>query len=182
MNLLLWQTVAFLLQAPGSAVNVKGPDGMALIGILILVILPVVLYFFLNWFRNRGKKKSSSANFLGRKPLHLTLEKNKLYYPDTLKLTVSNRSRHDIDLDRPLLSFSHLWLKRKFRLKGTQNYHFYPLLLEAGKTHELTIDLHHFYRHDPHLKRFPRITVSVNAVNSKRSVSQSLMIRKTLFM
>ena len=181
MNDLLWVPVLISLNMASSGVDVKGPDGYALIGVLVLLLIPVVLYFFSNWLRSKGKKKTGTSSFFKKKKLTLTLEKNKLYYPDYLKLTVFNNGRTDIDLDRPLLTFSHIWLKRKFRLKGSRDYHFYPLLLEPGKSHELTIDLHHFYRHDHSLKKFPRITVSVNEVDHKNAVSQSIMIRKTMF-
>ncbi len=163
-----------------SAVNVKGPDGYAVGVVLLLLIMPVAIYFFANWLRNRGKTSSGKQKTVKRKKYTISLEKNKLYYPDYLILKVTNSGNCDVDLDRPLLCFSNFWRKRNFRLKGTNHYHFYPLLLEPGKTHDLTVDLGPFYRHDKRLKHFPRITLSVNEVNSTRVVSQSVMLRKTL--
>lgn len=163
-----------------SAVNVKGPDGYALVTLLAALALPAGLYFFINWLKNRGKTPSGRPKQVHRKKYTVSLEKNKLYYPDYLILRVTNSGNCDVDLDRPLVTFSNIWLKRNFRLKGTDRYHFYPLLLEQGKTHELSIDLAPFYRHDKRLKGFPRVTVSVNEVGSTRAVSQSVMLRKTL--
>ncbi len=178
---IIWLTILATPVQPDSAVTVKGPDGYALIGILIVIALPVLIYFLVNWLRNKGTRKTKASSRFGKGQYSVTLEKNKIYFPDFLKLTVKNTGKTDVDLDRPLLVFSNFWLKRKFRLKGTNGYHFYPLLLEPGKIHELTIDLGHFYRHDSHLKRFSRVTVTISEVSGKHTVSQSVKLRKTLF-
>ena len=169
------------LPLTASAVNVKGHDGYALVAVFFIIATPVLIYFFANWIRKRGTRETAGTYRLHKSKYSVTLEKNKIYHPDFLKLTVSNNGNSDLDLDMPLLTFTHLFLKRKFRLKGFRNYQFYPLLLEPGKKHELTIDLAPFYQHDPSLKRFPRVTVSVSEVSSNRSVSQSVSLRKTFF-
>ncbi len=180
MKLFFRMTLLLLVPLTASAVNVKGPDGYAVAGILLTLAIPTGIYFFVNWLRNRGKTPTGKQKRYNRKKYTVVLEKNRLYYPDYLILKVTNSGNADLDLDRPLLTFSNIWLKRNFRLKGTNSYHFYPLLLEPGKTHELTIDLTPFYRHDKRLKGFPRVTVTVNEVGSTRGVSQSVMLRKTL--
>ncbi|HOY50388.1 MAG TPA: hypothetical protein PLX49_01415, partial [Prolixibacteraceae bacterium] len=105
-----------------SAVNVKGPDGYALVTLLAALALPAGLYFFINWLKNRGKTPSGRPKQVQRKKYTVSLEKNKLYYPDYLILRVTNSGNCDVDLDRPLVTFSNIWLKRNFRLKGTDRY------------------------------------------------------------
>lgn len=169
---------------PAFAVNVKGPDTYAIFGILLVPVISVALVYLI--FRNkRGKNQGSTrkkgSTFFRRRGMTLSLRKNRLYYPDYLIMTVINTRTSDLDIDNPLLIFSNFWIKRKFRLKGTGDHVFYPLLLEAGKKHDLTIDLNHFYRHDKRLKRYPKVTICIRDVSGRFSVSKSTMLRKTLF-
>ncbi len=170
--------VGYLLQVTG--VNVKGPDGYAFLGILITLLLPLVIYLIVRLIGKRSRK-TGNRFFLRKHTLALTLDKNKLYHPESLRMAVRNTGNTDVDIDRPMLVFSWYLLQRKFKLKGTEGYHFYPLLLEPGKVHELSIDLGHFYRYDPHLKKFPKITIAVNSIDGSCSVKKSVRIRKTLF-
>jgi hypothetical protein len=163
------------------AVGVKGPDGLALlIAIGILLLFPAI-YFLYRYFRQGNNKSGASKPLWTRKRLVIELQKDRKYYPDFIKMTVRNTGKSVVDLDQPLLIFRNFWTKRKFKLKGTNRYSFYPLLLEPGKLHHLTIDLNHFYRHDKRLKKYPRITVVVSDVNGKKFAPQSIMLRKTLF-
>lgn len=173
----------WLLDVTATTTKVKGPDGyIFLIGMAVLIALPILYFAYRSAF---GKKRPASSHtkprFWARKKVTVVLEKDRMYYPDTLSLIVKNTGKTDVDLDRPLLIFRNFWTKRKFRLKGTARYSFYPLLLEPGKTHELAIDLNHFYRHDKRLKRYPRITLVVSDVNGKKFPPKSVMLRKTLF-
>jgi len=166
------------------AVNVKGPDTIAILGILLIVVISAALFYLL-FLKKRNSNQESTrkrgSSFFHRRGMTLSLEKNRLYYPDYLTMTVTNTRSSDLDIDNPLLIFSNFWIKRKFRLKGTGNHVFYPLLLEAGKKHDLTIDLNHFYRHDKRLKRYPKVTICIRDVSGRFSVSKSMMLRKTLF-
>lgn len=171
----------FIISDISPAVEVKGPDGMALlITIGILLVFPVI-YFLYRYFRKSKYKTSNSKPFWSRKRVVIELQKDRKYYPDFIKMTVRNTGKSVVDLDQPLLIFRNFWTKRKFKLKGSNRYSFYPLLLEPGKIHDLTIDLNHFYRHDKRLKKYPRITLEVSDVNGKRFSPQSIMLRKTLF-
>ncbi len=164
-----------------ATVEVKGPDGIIfLIVISILFVLPVI-YFLFRFLRRNRKQTINSAPLFGRKKISISLEKDRKYYPDFIKITIKNTGKKDVDLDHPMLIFRNFWTKRKFKLKGTNRYSFYPLLLEPGKTHDLTIDLNHFYRHDKRLKRYPQVTVLVSDVSGKKFSPRSIMLRKTLF-
>lgn len=162
------------------AQNEIGPEGEKLLWVFIILLVFPVVYLLVSRRKNKHKTKTARPLF-NRENVRISLEKDALYYPDYLKLTVKNTGNTDIDLDRPLLVFDNFWLKRKFRLKGMENRNFYPLYLEKGKTHSLNIDLARFYRHDKSLKRFPKVKLLVTNVKGKKLGSRSVFLRKTLF-
>ena len=138
-----------------SAQTVVGPDGHKLVWILIFVLATIIMMVVI---RKKGDKKRP---LFAREKIKIELEKDRLYYPDTLILNVKNAGNIDIDLDRPLMVFDNFWLKRKFRLKGTDNRIFYPLFMVKGYNHTLNIDLNHFYSYDKKLKRYPKVKITI---------------------
>lgn len=161
------------------AQNEIGPEGGKLIWVIFAVLLVLISFLI---FRKKGDENKKVKNTLfHRNRVSIELEKDSLYYPDSLKLTVKNSGNSDIDLDKPLLILDNFWLKRKFKLKGVGNRTFYPLYLEKGKSHSLQIDLTRFYSHDKSLKKFPKAKVSIFNVKGKRLGSKSVFLRKTLF-
>lgn len=161
------------------AQNEIGPEGKNLIWLLLILI--GIGISFLIFSRKKGKNSSLKNSLFQRKKVTIKLEKDRLYYPDYLKLTVKNSGNTDIDLDRPLMVFDNFWLKRKFRLNGMENRLFYPLFLEKGKVHTLDIDLYRFYGHDKSLKKFPKLKITVSDVKGKRLGGKTIYLRKTLF-
>jgi hypothetical protein len=155
-----------------------GPEGDKLAWLLILLI-PLAVYFIIPRFRI--KKTGKNKPFLKITREKVTLEKDRLYFPDYLKLTLKNKGNTDVDIDRPLLIFDNFWMKRKFRLKGTNYNRFYPLYLVAGKIHTLQIDLNGFYNHDKKLIKYSRAKIIIFNVKGKRLGSQTVFLRKTLF-
>jgi hypothetical protein len=171
----------FTLLSVLSATTVKGPDGFAFfIFLLILISLPI-LFLIYKFIRRKNALTSKSWHSGWRKKIEIEVKKDRKYYPDIIQVSVKNTGKSDVDLIQPLLIFRNFWSKRKFRVKGTNRYSFYPLLLEPGSKHELKIDLNHFYRHDKRLKRYPRITVVLSDINGKTFAPKSIMLRKTLF-
>ncbi len=157
------------------AQNEIGPDGDKLIWFLVILFLVIVMYLI--YVNLTGKKRTP---LFVREKVKIELKKDRLYYPDNVKLEVINTGNTDIDLDRPMLVFDSFWLKRKFRLKGTDGRTFYPLYLEKGKTHQLNIDLNHFYSYDKKLKRYPKVKISIFNVKGKQLGKSAVYIRKTL--
>ena len=161
------------------AQNEIGPEGGKLIWV-ILAILFVLVSFFI--FRKKEPKiQKVKKPLFQRNRVSIEIEKDSLYYPNSLKLTVKNSGNYDIDMDKPLLILDNFWLKRKFKLKGVENRTFYPLYLEKGKKHTLQIDLTRFYSHDKTLKKFPKAKISIFDVKGRKLGSKSVFLRKTLF-
>lgn len=156
-----------------------GPEGDKLIYVG-LVVLMILLFLFLA-VRKKGGKSNEGKPLFRMKNVEVKLEKDRLYFPDRLKLTILNKGNRDIDLGEPLLIFDNFWVKRKFKLKGTGNRIFYPLYLEKGKTHVLQIELSRFYGHDKKLKGFPKAKIIAFDVKGKRLGSKVVYMRKTLF-
>lgn len=157
-----------------SAQNEVRPDGDKIVWVLLILLAVIILWVV---FRKKGNKKQP---LFVRQKIKTELEKDRLYYPDNIKLTVKNIGNVDIDLDRPLLIFDNFWLKRKFRLKGMENRTFYPLYLVKNYTHTLNIDLNHFYSYDRKLKRYPKVKVVLFNVKGRRLGSNLVYLRKTL--
>lgn len=174
--------VFFLLSAQWLfAQNEIGPEGHKLVWVFLVIIALIGGIFLATANPFRKKEKKAKTPFFQFSKVQVGLEKDALYYPDKLTLTVKNTGNADVDLDRPLLVFDNFWLKRKFRIKGMENRTFYPLYLEKGKTHTLRIDLDRFYGHDKKLKAFPKARVIVFDVKGKKLGSRSVFLRKTLF-
>jgi hypothetical protein len=161
------------------AQNEIGPEGHKLVWVFVVVVV-IAAIFILSAKPFKTKKSGAHQALFRRRNLKVELSKDRLYYPDNVKLTIHNSGTTDLDIDKPLLVFDNFWLKRKFKLKGMENHHFYPLFLEVGKTHTLNIDLNRFYQHDKSLKKFPKAKVVLLDVKGKKLGSKSVYLRKTL--
>lgn len=161
--------------------NEVAPEGYKLLWfVLILVAIPIAYYFINKLVQKPGSQKGRSVSVFRRK-LKIDLLKDRSYRPNVLTLKITNRSRKDFDLEAPVLCFRKIWSKRKFKLKGINRYEIYPLYLEAGKTHELRIDLSVFHSHDRNLKRFYWAKIRVRDTKGKKYSSPYITLRKSLF-
>ena len=161
------------------AQNEIGPDGNKLIW-LLLIVFAIVIFIYLSGRVKIPKRSRNVWSFFQVKKVKIVLNKNKLYYPEYVTLSVKNTGNTGIDLDKPKLVFDNFWLKRNFRIKGMNNRSFYPLYLDRRKTHTLDIELTQFYSHDKRLKKYPKIRVIIYDVNNQKLGSKSIFIRKTL--
>ncbi len=178
-NLIIFPTF-YILLSPAANPKEIGPAGFIFLIVVLMIAIVVSLFFVREWF---GKNKNYTRFRKVRKKtsVEVRLTKNRLYFPDFLTLIVKNTGSDDVDIERPLMIFESLLMNRKFRLKGIDSYHFYPLYLEAGKEHSLRIDLGKFYQHDRRLKRFPQVTIFISSVQGKKLGKKSIMLRKTFF-
>jgi len=160
------------------AQNEIGPEGGKLLVVLVATLLLGLVIFIL--VRAKSVLQSINTALFSGKRLRIDIEKDRKYYADNLQLVVKNKGNKDVDMDQPLLVFDNFWFKRKFKLKGTNNYHFYPLILGKGDTHTLQIELDRFYNHDKQLKKYPKIKVIIFEREGRRLGSKSVYLRKTL--
>jgi hypothetical protein len=164
---------------PVWAQNEIEPDGKKLLWFAIIISFAILFYVFvLSPFKLTRK---TGNPFSSKKKVNIELKKDRLYYPDKLELTVENTGKTAVDIEQPMLVFSSIWVKRKFRIKGTNNASFYPLYLDKGQNHTITIDLNRFYSHSKSLKRLPKARVIIFEAEGKRLGSKRVFLRKTLF-
>ncbi|KOH45285.1 hypothetical protein [Sunxiuqinia dokdonensis] len=164
-----------------AAQNEVAPEGYKLLWVVVIsVAIPVVYYFIKKILQKPGSRKGKPVS-VSRRKLKIDLLKDRTYRPNVLTLNITNNSKKDIDLEAPVLCFRKIWSKRKFKLKGINRYEIYPLYLEAGKTHELRIDLGVFFNHDRTLKRFYWAKIRVWDTKGKKYSSSYITLRKSLF-
>lgn len=167
-----------LLVLAQTPVNPEGYKLIWLAGFIALCILAVFIYRFLQ--KKQGKNTSRSVRFK-RKRLQIELTKDRLIRPKNLTLTITNTGNRYIDLEAPLLEFRKLWSKRKFKLKRVNNREIYPLYLEVGKKHVVTIELIRFFEHDRKLKSFYWGRIFLQDVDGKKFKSKHVSLRKSLY-
>ena len=174
----VWGTLVFLSFSVGAgAQDTIGPEGNKLIWLLAAVILIlIVLYLLLK----PGSLSGLKNLIFFSKRIRIDLVKDRKYYPDFIEMKIKNTGGRDVDISQPLLIFDNFWFKRKFKIKGTNNYHFYPLILGKGDTHTLDIDLNRFYKHDYRLKKYPKVKLVIAEREGKKLGSRSVFLRKTL--
>jgi hypothetical protein len=179
MKRLIFIVSLIALALPGWAQNEVGPEGHKLLWpAVILSVIVLLLLFSIGPFKLKRKLNLPSFS---KKKVSVELKKDTLYYPDELILTIKNEGEKAVDIEQPLLVFSSIWVKRKFRIKGTNNASFYPLYLDKEQSHTLSIDLNRFYKHSRSLKRLPKARVIIFEVNGRRLGSERVYLRKTLF-
>lgn len=168
------------LTQPVWAQNEIAPEGNKLLWFAVILSIAIlfILLFFIGPFKVKRKIEWPKSS---KKKVSVELKKDALYYPDELILTIKNEGKEAVDIEQPMLVFSSIWVKRKFRIKGTNNASFYPLYLDKEQSHTLTIDLNRFYSHSRSLKKLQKAKVVIFEVNGRRLGSQSVYLRKTLF-
>lgn len=155
-----------------------GPEGWKLIYVFLIILAGLALFMIP---RRRSKIKSKIKQPLFKfKRIEFIIEKDKKYYPESLKLIIRNKGNMDVDIDSPLLVFDNFWYKKKFKLKGSDGYSYYPLFLEKGKAHIHNVHLPKFYTLYKKLSGYPKIKISIYELNGKLLISRSVYLRKTL--
>lgn len=176
-NVFLVVTLLFPLFAFSQ--NEPGAEDYKLIWLLLAII---VLLIILPLLRERGKKGKIPLRMpLAGRRLKVELLPNRRYRPKVLTLVIKNTSRKDIDIDAPVILFRKLLLARKFKLKGIDRNVIYPLYLEAGKSHELSIHLDSFHDYDPTLRKFYWARIMLNDMNGRKYRTRYVTLRKSLF-
>ena len=147
-------------------------DNLHLILLLTLLLLVFGFVFLV--------KKIPYFNWFSKQKVRVEIGKSRLYYPEFIKLTITNTGNADVDFDRPKLIFDNWWMKRKFKISGVEGRNIYPLFLEKGKTHTLNIDLSPFYGYDRKLRSFPKISIEIFSLKGKYLGKHTVFLRKTL--
>jgi len=162
--------------------NETDPEKLQLLRIIAcLVIIVGLLIGWEAWkfFHNR-KNFSRFFWFLNKVKLEVTLEKDRLFRPRVLTLTISNTGKMEADLNAPVIEFRKIWSKRKFKLNGIKGQQVYPLYLNPGLTHELEIETATFHQYDRAIKSFYWARIYVTDSQGYQWKSNKVKLRKSL--
>ncbi len=154
-------------------------ETLVLIINVLIIILLVVLGYEIQQFL--GKRNPGGFTRLFRKSkLEVILDKNRLYRPTVLTMTIRNNGKHEADIEAPVLEYRKIWSKRKFKLNGINGKQIYPLFIEAGASHQLRIETATFYQYDRSVKSFYWARIYVTEVNGRKWKSNNVKLRKSL--
>lgn len=148
-----------------SALHNVGPEGYKILWGLAALLVPLIVYYLwrrVSWRRLFSASKNSES---GNGELSLSLSGEPEFRPIVLYVRMKNHSDRTIDIGAPVIVFKRWRSSRKFRIRKVNESEIYPLLLDAGQTHELTIQLEPFYRKEPILRTATRVRVEVAEVN-----------------
>lgn len=162
--------------------NETDPEKLQLIRmitILSAILLLVVCWEIWRFFR-RNANSGRSFLFPKKLTLNVSLDKDRLFNPQVLTITIRNTGKYEADLNAPVLQFRKIWTKRKFKLNGIKGQQVYPLFLQPGITHQLHIETATFHQYDRAIKKFYWARIVVSDVEGRKWKSNEVKLRKSL--
>lgn len=152
--------------------------------IRIIAFLLIVLGLFISWeawrFFHKRKNSGGVFGFLNKVKLEVSLEKDRLFRPRVLTMTIRNKGKYEADLNAPVIEFRKIWSKRKFKVNGINGQQVYPLFLYPGITHQLEIETVTFHQYDRDIKSFYWARVYVSDAEGHQWKSNKVKLRKSL--
>ncbi|HET6560117.1 MAG TPA: hypothetical protein VFG54_22505 [Prolixibacteraceae bacterium] len=151
----------------------------------IITILSLILTLFIvrevwKFSRKRQFYRGFFRQMIRRVRLDVTLEKDKVYRPRVLTMTIRNIGKRDADLNAPVIEFRKIWTKRKFKVNGANGRQIYPLFLYPGNAHQLEIETASFHQYDRSIKGFYWACIHVSDSQGRRWKSNRVKLRKSL--
>lgn len=163
------------------SLNEPGMDKGTLVRIIIvLLVLLLVLSTFEIRRALRKRKKWNLFRYFKKVMLEVSLEKDRTFRPQVLTLTISNTGKHEASIEAPVLEYSKIWSKRRFRLNGINGNQIYPMFIDPGKIHQLHIETSTFYQYDNTIKSFYWARIKVMDVEGRKWYSNEIKLRKSL--
>ncbi len=177
--------VYFLLLAPNPLLFLSefssGVDKETLILIIIALSVLLLAIFGFELFRFLRNRNSGFLSILFRKvQLKVSVEKDRIFYPKVLTMTIRNTGNQVVDISAPVLEYRKIWSKRKFKLNGVSGQQIYPLLLDPGKVHRLPIETATFLQYDSEIKSYYWVRIYVSDVEGRKWKSNDVKLRKSL--
>lgn len=148
-----------------SAFHNVGPEGYKIFWGIAALLVPLIVYYL--WKRIPWSRlfRANQSREPSNEELSLSLLGEPEFRPIVLYLRMKNHSDRTMDIEAPVIVFKRWRSSRKFRIRKVNESEIYPLLLDAGQTHELTVQLEPFYRKEPILRTATRVRVEVAEVN-----------------
>lgn len=174
---------AFLFD-PFGLISGNGTDPDKLQLLRIIAVLSVLLCFFIlrevwKFFRLPANQKRIFS-FYKKVKLEVTLEKDKVFRPQILTLTIRNHGKYDADINSPVIEFRKIWSKRKFKVNGINGHQVYPLFLYPGHVHQLQIETLTFHQYDRSIKSYYWARIFITDADGRQWKSNKVKLRKSL--
>lgn len=149
---------------------------------IILVLLLIILFLLTIELRRLflTRQPLNLSRFFSKVRLEVNLEKDRSFKPRVLILTIRNNGKRETSIEAPVLEYSKIWTKRKFRLSGIKGTQIYPMFIDPGKMHQLRIDTATFHEYDRSIRSFYRARVGVSDVQGRKWRSNAVVLRKSL--
>lgn len=148
--------------------------------ILILALLLGTLVVFDLWRILKNKGKGTIWRPFFRLKLEVFLDKDRVFHPQVLTMTILNAGKREVEIESPVLEFRKIWSKRKFKLNGINGNYIYPMLINPGDKHQLFIETTRFHQYDNEIKSFYWARIYVTDVEGRRWKSNDVKLRKSL--
>ncbi|MBW8334059.1 MAG: hypothetical protein K0M40_18705 [Prolixibacteraceae bacterium] len=178
-----WYFNMFLFD-PLALFSGNGIDPEKLLLIRIIAVLSAILILIIGWgaFKYFQKKRNFGRffRFLKKVKIDVHLDKDRLFRPHVLTITIRNIGKHEADLDAPILEFRKIWTKRKFKLNGIKGQQVFPLFLNPGITHQMRVETATFHLYDREIKSFYWARIHVSDIDGRKWKSNSVKLRKSL--
>jgi hypothetical protein len=162
--------------------NETDPEKLQLIR--VIVIMSIILFLIVGWeirkFFQNGRTIGGLFRFTNKIDLKVILEKDRLFRPQILTMTIRNIGKNEVDLNAPVIQFRKIWTKRKFKLNGIKGQQVYPLFLQPGITHQLHIETATFHQYDRTIKKYYWACIYVSDVEGRKWRSNEVKLRKSL--
>ena len=162
--------------------NETDPEKLQLLQIIAVLLIILGLFIARDIWRFFQQKENRSRFFwfLNKVKLEVTLDKDRLFRPHVLTMTIRNIGKHEADLNAPVIEFRKIWTKRKFKVNGIKGQQVYPILLYPGMTHELEIETVTFHQYDRSIKSFYWARIYVSDIEGHKWKSNKVKLRKSL--
>jgi len=143
--------------------------------ILLILLLGIVIQKYF-----RGMRPTFFFRLLRKVKLDVLLEKDRVFRPQVLTMTIRNTGKYEADIDAPVLEYRKIWSTRRFKLNGYNGKQIYPMYIRPEKSHQLSIETSTFHLYDKEVKTYYWARILVSDVEGRKWKSNSVKLRKSL--
>lgn len=147
--------------------------------IIVQGILLVALIWYEVWQITKNKGKGTIWRPFWRLRLDVYLDKDRVFHPQVLTMTLKNSGKREVEINAPVLEFRKVWSKRKFKLNGINGTYIYPMTINPGDKHQLFIETSRFHQYDNEIKGYYFARVYVSDLEGRRWKSNDVKLRKS---
>lgn len=148
----------------------------------IIILLSILLLAGLGYEVRKiiNSRKRGFFRFFRNVQLDIVLQKDRIFRPQVLTMTIRNIGKNEADIDAPVLEYRKIWSTRRFKLNGVNGNQIYPMYIGPGKRHQLSIETSTFHQYDREIKSYYWARILVTDVEGRKWKSNKVKLRKSL--